>query len=88
MQNCRRHKKYIEKDSGKQLQIGRTPTDRKIDGLSATFLLYYTTTNFGPDHVQMTKVNFRLKVNWNVVGRGTKYTNILQFTLLVVKYVL
>ena len=34
---------YIEKDSGKQLQIGSTPTDRKIDGLSTTFLQHVLT---------------------------------------------
>ena len=40
----------------------------------------------GPDHVQMTKVNWKLKVNWNDVAQ--KYKNILQFTLLLVNHVI
>ena len=40
----------------------------------------------GPDHVQMTKVNCKLKVNWNDVAQ--KYKNILQLTLLVLNHVL
>ena len=39
----------------------------------------------GPDHVQMTKVFWRLKVNWKNFQQ--KFKNIFQFTLRIVNHV-
>ena len=40
----------------------------------------------GPDHVQMTKVFWRLKVNWKNLKQ--KFKNMFEFTLLIVNHVL
>ena len=42
--------------------------------------------HLGPDHVQMTKVFWRMKVNWKNFQQ--KFKNIFQFTLLIVNHVL
>ena len=39
----------------------------------------------GPDHVQLSKVNWRLKVNWKFFDKNLEI--FLQFTLLVVNHV-
>ena len=43
-------------------------------------------TDIGPDHVQMTKVNWKLKVNWKNLQKH--FCKFFQFTLLIVNHVL
>ena len=43
-------------------------------------------TDIGPDHEQMTKVNWKLKVNWKNLQKH--FCKFFQFTLLIVNHVL
>ena len=44
---------------------------------------YNNKVHLGPDHVQMNKVNCRLKVNWNDVAQKYKKIFTIHFTILV-----